>query len=199
MEPARLIQIMGTAEKLKNNTRHSWTSSGRHESVAEHSWRLALLAFFVRDEFPDIDSEKLLKMCLIHDMGESFTGDIPAFHKTKGDEKIERELLRDWVKALPEPYQSEMTALYDEMDALKTTEAKIYKALDNLEAVMQHNEADISTWLPLEYSLQLTYGADKVLFSPYMTALKQQLNADTIKKIEREAPQKKGMQTDESF
>ena len=101
-------------------------------------------------------------MCLIHDLGEAFTGDIPAFQKTDANERREEKLLSDWVDGLPEPYAGEMAALYREMNARETTEAKIYKALDNLEAVIQHNEADISTWLPLEYELQLTYGAERV-------------------------------------
>jgi putative hydrolase of HD superfamily len=65
----------------------------------------------------------------------------------------------------------------------KTDEAKLYKALDNLEAVIQHDEADISTWLPLEYDLQFTYGADKVEFSPYLQQLKQAIDERTRSKI----------------
>ena len=49
MEIQALLQAMAVAEHLKNNTRHSWTSQGRHESVAEHSWRVTLMAYFVRD------------------------------------------------------------------------------------------------------------------------------------------------------
>lgn len=183
MDVKKLIEAMDVAERLKNNTRHSWTSTGRRESVAEHSWRLTLLAFFVRDEFPGIDAEKLLKMCVIHDLGEAFTGDIPSFEKTGADEEREARLLRGWVDGLPEPYRGEMTALYAEMDARRTQEAKIYKALDNLEAVLQHNEAPLWSWLPLEYTLQFRYGGDKVGFSPYLTALKAQLNADSAAKI----------------
>lgn len=184
MDAKKLIEIMDTAERLKNSTRHSWTSTGRHESVAEHSWRLALLAYFVRDEFAGIDAEKLLKMCLVHDLGEAFTGDIPSFEKTAADEQREAALLRQWVDGLPAPYRAELTALYAEMDARETQEAKVYKALDNLEAVLQHNEAPLWSWLPLEYELQFTYGGDKVGFSPYLTALKAQLNADSAAKIE---------------
>ena len=74
-----LFDQMALAEKLKCNLRHSWTSSGRQESVAEHSWRLMLLSWFAAEAYPGIDREKLLTMCLFHDMGEAFTGDIPAF------------------------------------------------------------------------------------------------------------------------
>ena len=74
MEARRFLDALSVAERLKDVTRHSYTSGGRRESVAEHSWRLTLMAYFVSDEFPDIDHEKLLKMCLIHDLGEAFTG-----------------------------------------------------------------------------------------------------------------------------
>ena len=49
MKPAELLHILHTAEHLKDVTRHAYTSGRRHESVAEHSWRLALMAFFLRD------------------------------------------------------------------------------------------------------------------------------------------------------
>ena len=77
MDSRAFLDFLKVAEKLKCNTRHSYTSSGRHESVAEHSWRLAVMAYFVRDEFPEADMNKVIKMCLIHDLGECFTGDIP--------------------------------------------------------------------------------------------------------------------------
>jgi putative hydrolase of HD superfamily len=183
MEVTRLIELMGIAEKLKCNTRHSWTSSGRRESVAEHSWRLALLAWFVGDEFPGADMNKIILMCLVHDMGEAFTGDIPAFTKTQAHEEAEDEAVSAFLSGLPAPYNSELQALFAEMSALETPEAKIYKALDKLEAVLQHNEADISTWLPLEYDLQMTYGAAETEFSDYIRRLKKALNDDTVKKI----------------
>lgn len=183
MEPRRLIEAMAVAERLKNSTRHSYTTTGRKESVAEHSWRLILLAYFVSDEFKDIDLEKLMKMCLIHDLGEAFTGDIPSFLKNEEDEERESQLLDGWVSTLPAPFCDEMNDLYAEMNALQTKEARIYKALDNMEAVFQHNEADISTWIPLEYELNLTYGEDKAEFSPYLKELRSVLRDDSIKKI----------------
>ena len=93
MRPSELLAALHTAEKLKDTTRHCYTSGGRHESVAEHSWRTALMAFFLRDEFPEADMDKVTRMCLIHDLGECFTGDIPAFEKTAQDESTEEALL----------------------------------------------------------------------------------------------------------
>ena len=91
MEIRRLLDFLKTAEQLKCNTRHSYTSNGRLESVAEHSWRLALMAMLVGDEFPGLDMDKVIRMCLIHDMGEAITGDIPAFEKTDKDRKVENK------------------------------------------------------------------------------------------------------------
>lgn len=186
MQPNDLLRVLHTAEKLKDTTRHCYTSGGRHESVAEHSWRLALMAFFLRDEFPQADMDKVLRMCLIHDLGECFTGDIPSFNKTSADEEREERLLHEWVDSLPAPYAAEMRELYREMSALETEEAKIYKALDKLEAVIQHNESDLSTWEENEYALNLTYADGNVAFSPYLTALRQAIRRETEEKIQNE-------------
>ena len=183
MKPRALIETLNVAERLKDTTRHCYTSGGRHESVAEHCWRAALMAWFLRDEFPEADMNKVIAMLLIHDLGEAFTGDIPAFKKNEAHEQLEADLLAQWVCSLPEPYASEMIALYVEMDARQTLEAKIYKALDGIEAVLQHNESDLSTWIPEEYELNRTYAQDKVGFSPYLTALRQMISDDTKKKL----------------
>jgi putative hydrolase of HD superfamily len=154
--------------------------------VGEHTAQMALMAYFLRDEFPQVDMDKVIRMCLIHDLGEAFTGDIPTFLKTAADEGKEDDLLDKWVSALPEPYRSEMTALYAEMAARETIEAKLYKALDGLEAVIQHNDSPLDTWLPLEYELNLTYAEDRVTFSPYLTALRAEIRRITEEKIANE-------------
>lgn len=183
MKPAELLQILSVAERLKCNTRHCYTSSGRHESVAEHSWRISLMAMLLTDEFPEADMDKVIRMCLIHDLGEAFTGDIPAFDKTAADADREENILSAWVQTLPDAVKKEFSELLAEMDALETLEAKIYKALDKLEAIIQHNESDISTWLPLEYDLQLTYGVDNIKFSPYFQSLRAEIDDWTRRKI----------------
>lgn len=178
------IKIIDTFEAMKRNTRHSWLSDGRRESVAEHSWRLAAMAYFVKDEFPEADISKVIMMCIFHDIGEAFTGDIPVFLKTEDDESAEENTIDRFLNTLSEPYQSELKALFKEMFELKTPEARIYKALDKMEAVIQHNEADISTWLPLEYDLQINYGEKEVQFSEYMKNLKSAANDESVRKIE---------------
>ena len=183
MEARKLIEALTVAERLKDTTRHCYTSKGRHESVGEHSWMMTLMAFFMRVEFPDVDMDKVIRMCIIHDLGECFTGDIPTFDKTAAHEETEENLLNAWVASLPEPYATEMAELYREMDERQPTEAKIYKAIDNLEAVIQHNFSDLSTWIPREYELNKTYGNDKVAFSEYLTGLRREILEDTLKKI----------------
>ena len=183
MNARELLNALSVAETLKDTTRHCYTKKGRHESVAEHSWMMTLMAFFMRDEFPEADMDKVIRMCIIHDLGECFTGDIPTFDKTRQDEETEDNLLLRWVTSLPKPYCDEIIALYDEMAKRETTEAKIYKAIDGLEALIQHNISDLSTWIPKEYELNKVYGDDKVAFSDYLKELREEIRIDTLKKL----------------
>ena len=192
-----LLEALHTAERLKDTMRHCYTSGGRRESVAEHSWRITLMAFFLRDDFPDADMDKVIRMCIIHDLGECFTGDIPVFRKTDQDEKTEERLLNEWVDSLPDPVREEMHSLYLEMEERRTLEARIYKALDGLEAIVQHNESDISTWEPHEYSLNMTYADDRTAFSPVMQTLREAIRRETREKIEQAA--KDGIPTAQDY
>lgn len=183
MEARKLLEALSVAERLKDTTRHCYTKNGRHESVAEHSWMMTLMAFFMKDEFPEVDMDKVIRMCIIHDLGEAFTGDIPTFDKTAANEQTEEDLLYGWINTLPESYATEMIALYDEMAQRETIEAKVYKAIDGLEALIQHNISDLSTWIPKEYELNKTYADDKVAFSEYLKGLREEIRKDTLKKI----------------
>ena len=185
MNPRKYIDFLTTIEKLKCNTRHSWTSSGTQESVAEHSWRLAVMAMLCADEYPSLDINKVIKMCLIHDWGEALTGDVPSFWKTAAHEEAEEQAIERLLSQLPEVLRHEMTSLFSEMKEKRTPEAKLYKALDNMEAVLSHNEAPLSTWIPREFEENLIYGEENVAWSPWTKALKKELNKDSIQKIER--------------
>ena len=185
MEIKKYLEIIHFCEELKNVTRHSYTSKGRHESTAEHTYRLMLMAYFMQDEFHHLDMNKVLKMCLIHDLGEAMTGDIPVFDKTEQDEKKETDLLTSWVSTLPEPYHKELSALYQEMNELQTDEARLYKALDQLEAVDQHNLADLSTWEDHEYELQMTHGEKYAQYFEATKKLKEAMNQETIMKVKQ--------------
>ncbi len=186
MNVREYLEILHIAERLKDTPRHCTTTKRRTESVAEHSWRISLMAFLLKHEFEDVDINKVVDMCLIHDLGECFTGDIPTFIKTDSDREVEDSLLNQWVKSLPEELSGEIAALYKEMDAQETKEAKLYKSLDKLEALIQHNESPIDTWSENEYELNKTYAFDTVAFSEWLTELRKAILEDTLEKIKKE-------------
>ena len=186
MTAREYLEILHVAERLKDTPRHCTTSKRRVESVAEHSWRISLMAFLLKDDFPEADINKVVSMCLIHDLGECFTGDIPTFLKTNSDRETEDSLLTQWVKSLPVEVAERMLTLYAEMDEQKTLEAQLYKSLDKLEALIQHNESPIDTWSANEYDLNKTYAFDTVAFSAWLTTLRKEILQDTLDKIEQE-------------
>lgn len=183
MDEERVLQFLSLAEKLKCHTRHSWTSSGRQESVAEHVYRLMVFAWLLKDEFPDCDMNRVMELALFHDMGEALTGDIPAFEKGREDERVEEEAQQRIADMLPEPYRERLSCIFKEVEEKATKESKLLQALDKLEALIQHNEADIATWLPLEYELQLTYGQEQTKDIPYMKKLRQRVYEDSVEKM----------------
>lgn len=187
----QFIAFLDKVEKLKSVPRHCVTADGIQENVAGHSWRVALMAYLMKDELGEIDIDKVIRMCLLHDIGEAVTGDIPTFLKNEEHEQIEKRAVDGLLRGLPEPLYEEVSALFAEMEALETKEAKVYKALDKLEAVIQHNESDISTWLPLEYELQQTYAAKNVQGFPFLEGLQEQAVKRTREKIAEQEARKK--------
>ena len=188
MNARECLDILHIAEKLKDTPRHCTTSGRRTESVAEHSWRVSLMAFMLENEFPEADMARVTEMCLVHDLGECFTGDIPTFVKTSADRAREDELFRGWLSALPVEVKVRLSALYDEMEKQQTLESKIYRALDKLEALIQHNESPLDTWSENEFELNKTYAFDTVCFSDWLTGLRGEILSDTLKKIKAEKP-----------
>src|ERR1041384_1033838 len=133
----RILDFLRAAESLKTAPRSGWTTAGQRESVAEHSWRLCLMAMVLHPEFPDIDFAKLIKICIVHDLGEAIGGDIPAPEQARrtaagvaNKSADERRDLATLVSPLPTPQQSEILALWDEYEAASTPEARLAKALD---------------------------------------------------------------------
>ncbi|MEC0281242.1 HD domain-containing protein [Terribacillus saccharophilus] len=158
MEQMRgIMQVLRLAEKLKFEMRHSWLSNGRQESVAEHTWRVGLMAVLIEPYIEEkLDMAKLLKMIMIHDLVEAEAKDVPAFDTLFDSERKEQKQLAEQtamenIKAmLEEEPGKELQELWLEFEAKKTFEAKVANALDKLEAQLQHNEASIDTWLEVE-------------------------------------------------
>ncbi len=143
------------------------------------------MAMLCADEYPELDMSKVIKMCLIHDFGEAITGYIPAFLKTEQNEMDEDNAVVRLLSELPTDFRIELQALFDEMNERETAEAKLFKSLDNLEALISHNEADISTWLPLEYEENLIYGQANCEWSEWTKELRAEIKKDSFEKIEK--------------
>ena len=125
------LEFLHRAEQLKCAPRHSWTSSGRRESVAEHSWRLGLAAWLLKEEFPQIDLERLLELCLLHDLGEAVTGDVPCFEKEAVHEREEERAVKRLAEILPEEKGREFLERLSEFEKGETPEGTVsYTHLD---------------------------------------------------------------------
>ncbi|GFP75235.1 HD domain-containing protein [Clostridium fungisolvens] len=174
-----ILKLINFSEKLKYELRHSYLSNGRQESVAEHSWRLSLMAIMIEKYLTKpIDIEKLLKMTIIHDLVEAEVGDVPTFdtmnNELKKNMKHKSEIMaiekiRDM---LGNTLGNDIYDLWMEFEEKETYEAKVANGLDKLEAQIQHNEADLSTWIDIEF--KMCYMLDKhVEFEPALMELKK--------------------------
>jgi putative hydrolase of HD superfamily len=181
-EIAGVLEFLRAAEKLKSTHRSAWTSAGQPESVAEHTWRLCLMALVLKDAFPAVDFARLVKMCIIHDLGEAIGGDIPAIHQVPGESKAaqERQDLLQLLAPLPERMRGEITGLWDEYEAAATPEAKLAKALDKLETIMQHNQGKNPP--DFDYRFNLDYGKQHTRGNPLIEAVREILDHDTARR-----------------
>ncbi len=184
MDPQALhgsLTFLREAERLKNVLRSARTSNGRAESTAEHSWRLCLLAMVFERELPGVDFARLLKICVLHDLGEAIHGDIPAIHQTGGTDKAARERadLLTLLQTLPQPVHDEFLALWDEYDQVASPEARLVKGLDKLETILQHNQGANAP--DFDYGFNLGYGRQHTATHPLLQAIRDILDADTLR------------------
>ena len=184
MDPQALLgslAFLREAERLKNVLRSARTSNGRQESTAEHSWRLCLLAMVFERELPGLDFAKLLKICVLHDLGETIHGDIPAIHQTNTPDKAarEREDLLTLLGPLPQPMHDEFLALWDEYDQIASPEVRLVKGLDKLETLLQHNQGANAP--DFDYGFNLQYGQRHTATHPLLQAIRDIVDADTLR------------------
>lgn len=190
--PTIILNFVAYAEKLKTLGRHSYTSNpDRQESVAEHTWMLCLLATLLFHEMQvEVDQLRVLKMLIVHDLVEVFAGDIPAFVKMDMSEKEvyqrERDALNQLTQELPPEMRREIVDLWEEFEACSTPEARVATAIDKVEAIIQHNLTDIGTWSQEDFDYQPYVRNELYDFDPYLRQFKDQVDLDTMKKIEAE-------------
>ncbi|KAB2792528.1 HD domain-containing protein [Brucella anthropi] len=188
IDPKRLsgiIQFIQNAERLKSTLRSGHTSQGRPESTAEHSWRLCLLATLFDRELGDCDRLKLIKMCIVHDLGEAISGDVPAIHQSADDGRAEREKtdLMTLCAPLPEDLRAEIMELWADYSEGKSTEAIFAKGFDKLETMMQHN---IGLNPPdFDYAFNLDYGVKQTARHPLLRQFREIVDAETRRNAEK--------------
>ena len=177
------LEFLREAERLKNVTRTSWTSSGQQESVAAHSWRLALMALVLEREFPGVDTAKLLKMCVVHDLGEAIGGDISAkLQPPGGKAEQERRDLLQLLAPLPPHARDDIVGLWDEYEGGTSLEARVAKALDKLETIMQHNQGLNPP--SFDYRFNLDYGRRWTADDPVIAEIRSILDQETLARAE---------------
>jgi putative hydrolases of HD superfamily len=178
-EIAGVLDFLRAAEQLKNTTRTSWTSSGNQETVAAHTWRLCLMSLLFARNFPNVDVAKLLKICIVHDLGEAVGGDISAVAQQGMPSKAEQERadLLQLAAPLPDVLRNELVALWDEYEAAVSPEAKLAKAFDKLETIMQHNQGRNPEGF--DYRFNLGYGRQYTTGDPLIEAVRRILDEET--------------------
>lgn len=171
------------AEGLKSTLRTAWTAEGRQESTAEHSWRLALFAGVMCREFPELDREKILMMCLVHDLGERYSGDISAALKPDADDKLnqERADVQRICRFLPKEGAGEVSGLWEEYSQGITPEARFVKALDKAETIIQHSQGRNPAGFDYEFNLE--YGKEYFDRDERLEALRSLIDAETRKRM----------------
>lgn len=181
------LHFIREAERLKNVTRTAWSSEGRQESTAEHSWRLALWAMTAAWEYPELDRLKLVEMALLHDMGELYEGDISAALLPDPGEKyqMEEEAVNHVFSLLSEPQQSHFLNLWKEYNDESTPEARLIKALDKAETIIQHNQGKNPP--DFDYEFNLEYGKKYFQEDGKLRRLREILDKDTQNRVKDSA------------
>jgi putative hydrolases of HD superfamily len=176
-EQTELLDFLALAERLKTELRHSWLSSGRQESVAEHCFQMALMALLVHRHLAQpIDLCKTLQMILVHDLVEAEAGDVPFFDdsgRRAQKPARERAAIESIRRRLGPPLGQEFHDLWQEFQDKATAEARLATALDHLEVQIQHNLAALESWTPAEYDLVYTKMDAPCAYDPFLDGLCQ--------------------------
>jgi len=191
----KYLELFKYIEKLKVEYRHSWKSDGKRESVAEHTWMMAIVAYFLFDEIDiPLNREKTIKMILIHDLVEIFAEDIPAFEKSERKNRKhenEQKALAQLLSFLPnKKLQQEVSSLWYEFEEKKTNEAKYANAMDKMEVIIQHNLTNIKSWAQGDFDVNPYYRDELFEFDSFLRRFKDQVNIDVMDKVEKAGKKK---------
>lgn len=193
IEPVRLegiLTFIQAAEQLKDTLRSGRTRQGRAESTAEHSWRLCLMALTFERELAGLDMARLLKLLVVHDLGEAISGDTPAVVQSGDPNRATRERsdLIALCRSLPIDLREAIVDIWDDYAAGRSPEAVIAKGLDKIETMMQHligrNDPDF------DFAFNLTYGVTHTDKHPLLRQIRSIVDAQTAERV-RASPDRK--------
>jgi putative hydrolase of HD superfamily len=178
------LAFLSMAERLKDTLRTGHTASGRVESTAEHTWRLCLMALVLGEALGEVDAGRLLRICLVHDLAEAVTGDLPAPAPRRAGVKQarEREALATLTMTLPSRQRADLFALWEEYETGSTPEGRLAKGLDKLETILQHAQG--SNPPDFGYAFNLAYGRKDTDAHPLLAAMRARLDAATRGRME---------------
>ncbi len=151
---SNLFNLFQEFSRLKHLYRQGWLQNGIKEniceSVAEHSFSTALTAWVLAVEnFPDLNSDRVLQLALVHDLGEIHTGDITPADNVLSENKYQREI--DSVKKTFSTLKSGdiFSALWQEYEQESSPEAAFVKQIDKIEMILQAIVYEHSTGIDL--------------------------------------------------
>ncbi|QFT54132.1 HD domain-containing protein [Microbulbifer sp. THAF38] len=137
----KALRFIVEIEKLKNVQRKTKpVGLKRFENSAEHSWHACLCALILKDYSNDpINIDRVIKMLLIHDLGEIDAGDTIIYSsETNAAKAKEKEGLQRLVSPLPGDMNKELVSLWEEFESGETADARFAKAIDRIPPLL-HN------------------------------------------------------------
>lgn len=175
----RVLAFLGRAERLKDTLRSARTGDGARESVAAHSWSLCLLVLLLEDELEGVDLLQLLRLCIVHDLGEAISGDIPAIHQDPNIDKSaqERADLVTLSQGLPTDIAARLLTLWDDYESGETPEAVAAKGLDKIETMLQHVTGAQDPGF--DFAWNLGYGTDRTSRTALLRSLRDKVDVMT--------------------
>lgn len=174
-----LIRFFKETELIKTQLRNAWLSNKKQESVAEHSWRVSIIALCLLKFEVEIDIAKVLKMCIIHDLGEAYEGYIPAIKKEDKNEKIQREsnCMNKLAENLSNELRAELMELWNEYNDGISKESKFVRGVDKIETLIQHIQG--CNPCNFNYNFNLEYGKEWTSQNEVLHMIRKLLDSET--------------------
>ena len=182
------IQFINELEKLKTIKRHNLTLDGqRPENSAEHSWHLALMIpILIEYSEVKLDELKVIKLLLVHDLGEIYTGDTWLYDEQGKTDSYSRELksLERLCDHLPKDQKTLILDLFYEFESQQTEEAKFAKAIDAIQPLINHLRIAPAGYNPDNISQQQVFQRKAFIkeYAPKLWQLVENLIQESVDK-----------------